>query len=268
MDQENHIPLRQIIESLLLASAKPLSTKQIVNLLKTEVSSKKDVECILETLVLECENKVMELKEVASGWRYQIKPMYTQWINKLNEEKQPKYSRAFLETLALVVYRQPITRGEIEQIRGVSVSSNIIRALEEREWIRVVGHKEVPGRPAMYATTRHFMDYFNLKNFSELPPLLDIKEELDNSPIEGVRGTSSGIPNCTEESMAPKNEGIMNIDFNLVKEESLQHSSHIDTFFKELDSLEANIKTTFDASLNKDNKEKLETADFENEGKL
>ena len=116
------------------------------------------------------------LKEVASGWRFQIREDLSDWVSRLWEEKPARYSRALLETLALIAYRQPVTRGEIEEVRGVSVSSNIIRTLLEREWVRVVGHRDVPGRPAMYATTKTFLDYFNLKTLDELPALSEIRD--------------------------------------------------------------------------------------------
>jgi segregation and condensation protein B len=123
------------------------------------------------------------LKEVASGFRFQVKQDLSEWIAKLWEERPPRYTRALLETLALITYRQPITRGDIEEIRGVGVSSNIIRTLLDREWIRVVGHRDVPGRPAMFATTRQFLDYFGLKSLQELPPLSEIKD-LDTSTLQ------------------------------------------------------------------------------------
>lgn len=118
----------------------------------------------------------MELKEVASGWRIQVREDYAGWVARLYEERPARYSRALLETLAIIAYRQPVTRGEIEDIRGVSVGSNLIKTLTERDWIRVVGHRDVPGKPALYATTRHFLDYFNLRSLDELPPLHELKD--------------------------------------------------------------------------------------------
>ncbi len=123
-----------------------------------------------------CENRGFELKKVASGFRLQIREEYAPWVGRLFEERPQRYSRALLETLALIAYRQPITRGEIEDIRGVTVSSNIIRTLLEREWVRVVGHRDVPGRPAMYATTKQFLDYFNLSGLDQLPPLSEVRD--------------------------------------------------------------------------------------------
>lgn len=123
-----------------------------------------------------CEGRGFELRKVASGYRLQVREEFAPWVSRLFEEKPQRYSRALLETLALIAYRQPITRGEIEDVRGVTVSSNIIRTLLEREWVRVVGHRDVPGRPAMYATTRQFLDYFNLSGLGQLPPLSEIRD--------------------------------------------------------------------------------------------
>ena len=177
MDGADKLPLLQFIEALLLAVNKPLSIDKILKVFDEENRpDKTEVQKALQQLAIETENRGIELKEVASGWRYQVKVVYKDWVKKLWEEKPQRYTRAMLETLALIAYRQPITRGEIEDIRGVAVSSAIIRAMQERDWIRVVGHREAPGRPAMYATTRQFMDYFNLKNLDELPPLLALKQ--------------------------------------------------------------------------------------------
>jgi segregation and condensation protein B len=140
----------------------------------------------------DCETRGFELKKVATGYRFQVKEKYADWVSRLWEERPPRYTRALLETLALVAYKQPITRGDIEEIRGVAVSTNIIRTLLEREWIRVVGHRDVPGRPAMYATTKSFLDYFNVASLEELPTLQEIKDlaaedrslELDEPLIE------------------------------------------------------------------------------------
>ena len=137
----------------------------------------------MQSIADDCDDHGFELKEVASGYRFQVKQDLSEWIAKLWEEKPPRYTRALLETLALIAYRQPITRGDIEEIRGVGVSSNIIRTLLDREWVRVVGHRDVPGRPAMFATTRQFLDYFNMKSLQELPPLSEVKE-IDRSTKE------------------------------------------------------------------------------------
>ena len=145
------------------------------------IRDSKEIKLQLEELQKSYEGRGIELIEVASGWRLQSRSSMEHWVSRLFTEKSPRYSRALLETLVLIAYRQPITRGEIEEIRGVAVSSNIVRTLQEREWVKEVGHKEVPGRPALLGTTRQFLDYFNLKRLDELPPLSEIKdlEEID-----------------------------------------------------------------------------------------
>jgi segregation and condensation protein B len=174
--------VNRIIEAALLASAQPMAVAQLAALLpEGHPDAEASVGAALEQLVQACEGRGVELVEVASGWRYQVKAEVHGWISRMWTERKTRYTRATLETLALIAYRQPITRGEIEQVRGVAVSSNIIQALEEREWIRVVGHRDVPGRPALFGTTRTFLDYFGLKRLDELPPLSELKEisELD-----------------------------------------------------------------------------------------
>lgn len=174
---ENDNKLKQIIEGLLLAAGKPLSVAAIAEVFaEEERPTEEELRAALAQIALECEGRGFELKEVASGFRFQVRQELSEWISRLWEEKPQRYTRALLETLALVAYRQPITRGDIEEIRGVSVSSTIIRTLLDREWIRVVGHRDVPGRPAMFATTRQFLDYFNLKSLQDLPPLSEIRD--------------------------------------------------------------------------------------------
>ena len=140
-----------------------------------EQIGREEINAVLAELEAECETRGVELKQVASGYRYQAKPSLTSWLSRLDVERPSRYSRALLETLSLIVYRQPVTRAEIEDVRGVAVSSSIIKTLLEREWVRVVGHRDVPGKPALYGTTRQFLDYFNLKSLSELPPLAEIR---------------------------------------------------------------------------------------------
>lgn len=169
--------LRQIIEGLLMASGKPLSVVALAELfVEAERPSNDQIREALAQIAVDCEGRGFELKEVASGFRFQVRQHLSPWIARLSEEKPQRYTRALLETLGLIAYRQPITRGDIEEIRGVAVSSTIIRTLLDREWIRVVGHRDVPGRPAMFATTRHFLDYFNLKSLQQLPPLSEIRD--------------------------------------------------------------------------------------------
>ena len=169
--------LRQIVEGALLAAGKPLSLQQLRELFDEDAQPPKDtIEAVLQDIQADCRHRGYELKEVANGWRFQVRQELAPWVLRLWDEKPQKYSRALLETLALVAYRQPITRGEIEDIRGVAVSSQIIKTLQERNWVRVVGHRDVPGRPAMYATTRDFLDYFNLKSLEELPTLAELRD--------------------------------------------------------------------------------------------
>jgi segregation and condensation protein B len=169
--------LVQIIEGALLAAGKPLTVTQLAELFEEhERPANTEIREALEQVADRCEDRGFELQEVASGFRYQVRQSLSPWVARLWHERPQKYSRALLETLSLIAYRQPITRGEIEEIRGVAVSSNIIKTLHEREWIRVVGHRDVPGRPAMYATTRQFLDYFNLKTLDQLPALAEIRD--------------------------------------------------------------------------------------------
>ena len=170
--------LKNIIEAALLAADHPLTADQLLRLFDEDEKqpSKDDIRKVISELIDECEDRGFELKKIASGYRYQTRIDIQPWVSKLKTERPPRYSRAFMETLALVVYRQPITRAEIEDVRGVSVSSSIFKVLLEREWVKIVGHKEVPGRPAMYGTTKKLLDYFNLKTLNELPPLAEIKD--------------------------------------------------------------------------------------------
>ncbi|KAA1192446.1 SMC-Scp complex subunit ScpB [Pseudohalioglobus sediminis] len=169
--------LVQILEGALLAAGKPLTVVQMAELFEEhERPENAQIREALQEVAERCEGRGFELTEVASGFRFQVRQSLSPWVARLWQERPAKYSRALLETLALIAYRQPITRGEIEEIRGVAVSSNIIKTLHEREWIRVVGHRDVPGRPAMYATTRQFLDYFNLKNLDQLPALAEIRD--------------------------------------------------------------------------------------------
>ena len=171
-----NLPLKQIIEGAIMASEQPLSVDQMMQQFEKNAPERSEVRAVLKEIEEECAERGYELKQVASGYRFQVKTEYGEWVSRLWKEKPPRYSRALLETLALVAYKQPITRGDIEEIRGVAVSTNIMRTLIEREWVRVVGHRDVPGHPALYATTRNFLDYFNLRSLDELPSLSEIKE--------------------------------------------------------------------------------------------
>jgi segregation and condensation protein B len=174
--------VRNVIEAALLAAGRPLASDELVTLFdERDGSNAEEVRVAIEALRAEYETRGLELKEVASGYRIQIKAAMAQPVSRLWQERPAKYSRALLETLALVAYRQPITRGEIEQIRGVAVNPNIIKTLLERCWIRVVGHRDVPGKPELLGTTRDFLDYFSLQKLDDLPTLAQLKE------LEGLR---------------------------------------------------------------------------------
>ena len=213
--------LQNILEGALLASAKPLTVAQMADLFDEDSEDRPANDVIraaLEDIQHECEGRGFELKEVNSGFRFQVIQTVAPWVGRLWEEKPQKYSRALLETLALIAYRQPITRGDIEDIRGVAVSSSIIKTLLEREWVRVVGHKDVPGRPAMYATTRRFLDYFNLKNLEDLPTLAEIRdldtmneelalEGVDTPDPEQVAAGSEEAAELTEQDAVDSEDG-------------------------------------------------------------
>jgi segregation and condensation protein B len=169
--------VRNVIEAALLAAGRPLASDELVTLFDERDGSNADeVRAAIEALRSEYETRGLELVEVASGYRIQIRASVAQPVSRLWQERPTKYSRALLETLALVAYRQPITRGEIEQIRGVTVNPNIIKTLLERSWIRVVGHRDVPGKPELLGTTRDFLDYFSLQRLDDLPTLAQLKE--------------------------------------------------------------------------------------------
>lgn len=169
--------LHQIIEAVLFAAHEPVSIEQISAVFtEAERPERKAIRDVLQKIAAECTERGIELKELASGFQFQVKKELSPWIGRLWEEKPARYSRALLETLALIAYRQPITRGEIEAIRGVVVSSQMMRTLIEHGWVRVVGYKDVPGKPALHATTKQFLDHFGLKSLSELPTLKEIQD--------------------------------------------------------------------------------------------
>lgn len=175
--EETTIELSTLLEAILMASEMPLSLREILTILEDEAYAESDI--IRALFDLEARYQAakggIELVEVASGWRFQVPERFSSWVGKLFEARQQRYSAAFFETLALIAYQQPVTRGDIEAVRGVAVSSNIIKTLEDREWIKVVGRKEVPGRPMLYATTEQFLDDLNLKSIKELPPLPELE---------------------------------------------------------------------------------------------
>ena len=175
--------IAQVIEAALLAAEGPLTVENLFRLFTVgeldEDEGRKQVRSAIESLQADCAQRGVVLQKVASGYRYQTRQELSSWVSRLWEEKPPRYTRALLETLALIAYKQPVTRGDIEQVRGVSVSQNIMRTLLERDWIRVVGQREAPGRPSMYGTTKAFLDYFDLAKLEDLPPLKEIKAMIE-----------------------------------------------------------------------------------------
>jgi len=228
--------LAPLLEAFLLASGKPQTLERLFELFEEGERPEPPVfKKALTILAKSCEGRAFELKEVASGYRLQVREKFAPWVGRLWEERPQRYSRAMLETLALIAYRQPITRGEIEDVRGVAVNSQIVKTLLEREWIRVVGYREVPGRPAMFATTKAFLDHFNLKHLDDLPPLAELRE-LEPEPLLDVE--DAPVPEClqalADASIDPEGAGEP-------KEETSFH-----TLLLELDSMEEGIKTDFD----------------------
>ncbi len=195
--------LRKIVEGAILAAGKPVDMARLESLFDEQEKPPRDqIRAAIEEIQDDCKTRGFELVRVGSGYRFQVRQDLSSWVNRLWEEKPKRYSRAMLETLALIAYRQPLTRGDIEAVRGVAVSSDIIRSLQEREWIRVVGHRDVPGRPALYATTKQFLDYFNLKSLEHLPALNEIKDfsELDPDLELALSGDPSAAPVAANDS--------------------------------------------------------------------
>tara|TARA_Y100001937_G_scaffold79264_1_gene107454 strand:- start:672 stop:1469 length:798 start_codon:yes stop_codon:yes gene_type:complete len=230
--------LATVLEGLLLAAGKPMSLERLFELFEEHERPDSGVfREALGILARSCEGRAFELKEVASGYRLQVRERFAPWVGRLWEERPQRYSRALLETLALIAYRQPITRGEIEDVRGVAVNSNITKTLLEREWIRVVGYRDVPGRPAMFATTKGFLDHFNLKSLDELPPLAALRE-LEPEP-QLARDDEAEVP-----------EGLQARADLALQEEGEAAEPREETSFRsllaELDTMELGLKTDFD----------------------
>ncbi|NLU03239.1 MAG: SMC-Scp complex subunit ScpB [Pseudomonas lundensis] len=231
--------LAPLLEAFLLASGKPQSLERLFELFEEGERPEPPVfKKALELLRKSCDGRSFELKEVASGYRLQIRDTFSPWVGRLWEERPQRYSRAMLETMALIAYRQPITRGEIEDVRGVAVNSHIVKTLLEREWIRVVGYREVPGRPAMFATTKAFLDHFNLKNLDDLPPLAELRE-LELDPI-------------LDFDDAPVPEHIQALADESAEPEEPKDETSFRTLLTELDSMEEGLKIDFDDLLRED----------------
>ena len=195
--------IAQVIEAALLAAEGPLTVDNLFRLFAIgeldEEEGRKQIRLAIESLQAQCGQRGVTLQKVASGYRYQTRQELSAWVSRLWEEKPPRYTRALLETLALIAYKQPVTRGDIEQVRGVSVSQNIMRTLLERDWIRVVGQREAPGRPSMYGTTKAFLDYFDLAKLDDLPPLDEIKAMIEPALV-AEDGASADAANNTDEA--------------------------------------------------------------------
>ncbi|EPL04916.1 SMC-Scp complex subunit ScpB [Pseudomonas sp. CF161] len=225
--------LAPLLEAFLLASGKPQSLDRLFELFEEGERPEPAVfKKALTLLAKSCDGRAFELKEVASGYRLQIREKFSPWVGRLWEERPQRYSRAMLETMALIAYRQPITRGEIEDVRGVAVNSHIVKTLLEREWIRVVGYRDVPGKPAMFATTKVFLDHFNLKNLDDLPPLAELRE-MEVEPV-------------LEFDDAPVPENLQALADASAEPEEPKEETSFHTLLLELDSMEEGIKTDFD----------------------
>ncbi|MDA0272701.1 MAG: SMC-Scp complex subunit ScpB [Proteobacteria bacterium] len=226
------LPLKQIIEGAILAAETPLTIDQLMQLFEGDEPERVDVRDALQEIEQECEGRGFELKQVASGYRFQVRSSYGEWVSRLWKEKPPRYSRALLETLALIAYKQPITRGDVEEIRGVAVSTNIMRTLLEREWVRIVGHRDVPGQPALYATTKNFLDYFNLRSLDELPSLAEIKDLTQANEELDMEDDLIKLPSL--EIDAEEEEAVAGMD-----------DADLDAVSDQVDTIQQNIKNLF-----------------------
>jgi segregation and condensation protein B len=198
--------LQPILEAAVMASDAPISVERLTVLFALsgeDAPSGDEIRAALEALQASYQGRGVELVEVAGGYRFQTREQYADWVNRLWEERKPRYSRALLETIAIIAYRQPITRGEIEAIRGVAVSTGIIKTLHDREWIKIVGHRDVPGRPAIYATTRQFLEYFGLTSLAALPTLAELKDFDEVNPDLFAELESATIVDLVESPEEP-----------------------------------------------------------------
>jgi segregation and condensation protein B len=227
--------LAPLLEAILLAAGRPLTLERLAELFEEyERPEPAHLRAGLAVLGGSCRKRGFELKEVASGYRLQVREKYAPWVGRLWEERPPRYSRALLETLALIAYRQPITRGEIEEVRGVAVNSQIVKTLLERDWIRVVGYRDVPGRPAMFATTRTFLDYFDLRSLDQLPPLAEVRQ-LEPGP--------ASVLEDPELSLAALGVGESEEEEDTLV---IPERTSFRTLLTELDAMETGLKTDFD----------------------
>ncbi|WP_158895342.1 MULTISPECIES: SMC-Scp complex subunit ScpB [unclassified Pseudomonas] len=227
--------LAPLLEAILLAAGRPLTLERLAELFEEyERPEPAHLRAGLAVLGGSCRKRGFELREVASGYRLQVREKYAPWVGRLWEERPPRYSRAMLETLALIAYRQPITRGEIEEVRGVAVNSQIVKTLLERDWIRVVGYRDVPGRPAMFATTKTFLDYFDLRSLDQLPPLAEVRQlepepaSVLEDPELSLAALGVGEPKDEEDTLV------------------IPERTSFRTLLTELDAMETGLKTDFD----------------------
>lgn len=232
--------LQNILEAALLAAGQPLSPAQLAALFSDEERPPKgEISRALEQLRVDCSSRGIELKKVASGYRLQVKQEYNEWVSRLWKERPPRYSRALLETIALIAYRQPITRGEIEAVRGVSVSTNIIRTLQEREWIRVVGHRDVPGKPALFGTTNTFLDSFDLQNLDDLPTLAEIR---DMENLEPELQLEAPAPSVATENLDEDTDTDEDEDVDDYEDDYEDEDEDIDDYEDEDDEIGVNME--------------------------
>ena len=264
--------LKQILEAAIMASNEPLSIEKMLELFveEKEPPARDAVKDALGLIEAECEARGVELKKVSSGYRFQARKDFAPWVSRLWEEKPARYSRALLETMVLIAYKQPITRGEIEHVRGVAVSTNIIKTLLEREWVRVVGHRDVPGKPALYATTKSFLDYFNLTSLEELPTLAEIRDldkinpELDLQQPEAEQEESPGESVSAEELQQQVEEALDSDNQAGTEQEAEITSEQVET----IEDLEADIEEEIDSNQDDRDDVMLDEHDREIESRL
>lgn len=227
--------ISEILEAAIFAAGEPLPVEKLSMLFEEEARpATKEIREELKKIAEMYENRGVELVEVASGYRFQSRAKFAPWLQRLWEQKPPRYGRAFLETLALIVYQQPITRGEIEEVRGVAVNTNIIKVLTERNWIKIIGHKDVPGKPALYGSTKEFLDYFNLKSLSELPTLADLAN-LDE--LEKKLNAQMSLDLNGENAIIETENAAMNEEGDLMNELASSETKHEESIFEnEIDS--------------------------------
>lgn len=214
-DQPIDSELQNIIEAALFASKKPLGIRKIMALFPDDAQpSKIDIQNVILNLEEQCEHRGIELRRIGNGWRFQSKEKYATWMRKIGANKPPRYSRALLETLSIIAYRQPVTRGDIEEVRGVGVSSDTIRTLEERDWISQIGHRDVPGRPALFGTTQEFLEYFNMTSLRELPELMDKRDLGEIAKDMNLTLPMDGVLDENDADQSPAEEGAEVIELH------------------------------------------------------